>query len=156
MLVQAVRLDEALDALLDSALVRLNEHNVEGGLLEGIEFIERGDRTQRAPRYPALILTVGIANPVESTALNVKYDVPLRIWSQIYSNRPMDGEPNARRYAALGFHALLRAPGTEAGVSTLPGAILLRPGAFEPPGPGVDENTYVGRAMVNARIQATF
>lgn len=153
---QAVRLDEALDALLDSALVRLLAHQEEGGLLEAIQFIERGDRTNKAPKYPALILTTGIANPVETTALNVKYDVPLRIWSQVYSNRPIEGEPEARRYAGLGFHALLRSPETEVGVTTLPGAVLLRPGPFEPPGPGIDENTYIGRAMVQARIQATF
>ena len=153
---QAIRLDEALDQLLDSALTRLNAHNVEGGLLEGIQFIERGDRTQRAPRYPALILTTGIANPVDTTALTVKYDVPLRIWSQIYSNRPALGEPEARRYAGMGFHALLRAPEDAAGVSTLEATLLMRPGPFEPPGPGIDENTYVGRAQVMARIQATF
>jgi hypothetical protein len=155
--VDPVRLDEALDSLMDSALARLIAHAEEGGLLDGIQYIERGDRTNRSPSYPAMILTAGIATPVESTTWTVKYDVPLRLWAQVYTPNPAEGEPAARQWAAKGFHALLRDSETgEPGVATLPGSLLLRPGNFEPPGPGVDEYTYVGRAMVNARVQATF
>ena len=96
-----IRLDEALDLLLDNALARLLAHRVEGGLLDGVQFIERGDRTNKSPKYPAIILTTGIANPVETTTWTTKFDVPLRIWSQVYSNRPMEGEPAAR--LGLGF-----------------------------------------------------
>lgn len=153
-----VRLDQALDLLLDSALERLLLHNVDGGLLDGIMFIERGDRTNRAPKYPAIILTTGIANPVEVTSLKCKYDVPLRIWSQVYTSNPNAGEEDARTWAGRGWHALLRDPAqpNTPGITILPGSVLLAPGAFEPPGPGIDENTYVGRAMVNARVTATF
>lgn len=156
MLVEDVRLDEALDLLLDNALARLIAQSEPGGLLEGVEFIERGDRTNRAPKYPAIILTTGIANPVETTSLMVKYDVPLRVWSQVYSNKPEEGEPFARTWAAKGYHALLRDPSGVPGISVLDGARLMRPGSFEPPGPGVDAETYVGRANVIARVIATF
>jgi hypothetical protein len=151
-----VRLDQALDLLLDNALDRLNAHMVEGGLLDGVRFIERGDRTNRAPRYPAIILTTGIANPVESTTWTAKFDVPLRIWAQVYSNNPEEGEPAARTWAAKGWHALLRDASGEPGICALDGTILLRPGSFELSGPGMDPETYIGRANVLARVQATF
>ena len=156
---EPIRLDQALEALLDRALDRLRGHNVAGGLLEEVRFIERGDRTNKAPRYPALILTTGIANPVEATALTVKFDVPLRLWSQIYSTNPAVGEPQARAMAARAWHALLKDPAEP----TVPGVVqldisnvLIRPGAFEPPGPGVDAETYIGRANLIARIHLTF
>jgi hypothetical protein len=154
--VDPIRIDEALDALLDSALARLTEHAEPGGLLDGIQFIERGDRTERSPRYPAIILTTGIANPMSATSIQVKYEVPLRVWSQIYSNHPATGEPEARRWAGKAWHALLREPGDDMGVTPLPGSVLMNPGAFEPPGPGVEQDTYVGRAVVLARIITTF
>lgn len=96
-----IRLDEAIDAVLDAIKGLLTTAQSTGELLEDVESIVIGERSRPRPDLPAIWVLSGVAQNQHTTAgLRETWLLPIDLVSVVQGDEPEDARRLAGRLAA--------------------------------------------------------
>lgn len=98
---ERIKLNDALDNILDAVVEKLNAANVFGGLLHGTECIVRGDRARPQPPAPALfVYTETARNEHTHRAMHETWTLPVILVAVVKDDEPEEGYREATSLAA--------------------------------------------------------
>lgn len=104
-----MRLDEAIDIILDQVMELLKEEIAPGCLLEGVKSIVRGDRYKTPPPLPSVWVFADVATASHPpAAIHETWELPILLVSVIKNDIPEDGYRLATRLAARARSAIMK------------------------------------------------
>ena len=140
-----MRLDEALNGILEASADLLREAAVVKGLLEGVTTVVRGDRARPTPRPPSIwIYPEGATPNHRAMSIREEWDLSLILVAQVQNDNPDEGYQQVTALAAKARSVMLRD-------RTLGMPELVRDvksGRFEPSGPWHREGNMFGAGAV--------
>lgn len=142
---ELIRLDEALEDIIDAVVDVLQKEVKEEGDLEGVETIVRGDRTRPAPRPPTIWVRCLDAIPNhERRSYAEMWALDVLLIAVVKSDDPEEGYRKATALAARARSVVLkdRSLGLRGFVQDV------RSGRFEPSGPDLQNDTLIAASAV--------
>lgn len=95
-----IRLDDALEQVVDHCANVCTTATADGGLLDGIAEVVKGSRARRRPDPPYLWVTVGAATCTHATALHEQWEIALLFNAFVQSEDPEEGWLDAMLWAS--------------------------------------------------------
>lgn len=104
-----IRLDEAINQILDAIVGAIEAEITEGGLLEGVKTVIRGDRTRPKPDAPSVFVFSDIAQTRETPrTLAETWSMPVIMVATVRETEPEKGYRSATELAAKVRSAVLK------------------------------------------------
>lgn len=105
---ERLRLDEAIERILDAIVERLGDQTGTEGLLAGVEEIVRGDRTKGPAKPPSIWVYLTLSrNDHPPRSLTETWTLPVVLQATVRSQDPEGGYREATKLAARARSTLL-------------------------------------------------
>lgn len=147
-----VTLAQAVDAILDEIVYRLDAQTESGGTMTDVTLVARGDRSEPRPDTPAVYATPQKMRVTDESTSQVEWwEMPVEISAVVQCKTPVDGYAHATDLAARARAVLLSHTSSNLGLAYVR---LVSSGTFDPSGPWQRNADYY-RATAQIRIRFT-
>ncbi|MDI6840436.1 MAG: hypothetical protein QMD71_06295 [bacterium] len=109
MMPHQIRLDQAINQILDAIVQTIEAEITEGGLLEGVKTVVRGDKTRPKPETPSVFIFTDMAQMQQSPrTLAEQWRLPVIFATTVKNDDPEEGYRQVTELAAKVRSAVLR------------------------------------------------